>query len=429
MSRLRRPFGGTPAPVLWLFAGSLVMIGGASALFPVVPLYVRSHGGGPVAIGFFVAGPMLANAAVQIPAGRLVDRLGRRPMILGSLAGFASLSAVLAVDAGPLWLMGLLRAAQGLCGGAYHPAVRATLADLTPPDKRAERFGMLQSCAMLGLLIGPAVGGLLGAVHQSLVFACSGTGALLALMVISSGVPETRGSAVARASTMAGELRAALPGWWRTRGILVPMVGLGSMGVIMSMYDVVWPQYLDARGFGTVTIGMTVSVFAVPILLLSRAGGRLADRGNRRLLLAGDLVVTAATAVVYPFVHSLALILGIGVIESIAWVATEPVLYAVLTDAAPLEARGRAMAAGGFADFGGNAVGAAVLGSLYGLGEVIPFWAGAAVLVMAAVLCGLLVPARGPGALQRARVTTGGAAADGVADAEFDEEAVEVARA
>jgi len=392
MSALRRRRG-TPAPVLWLLTSSLVLSMGVCAMFPFVPLYVRSHGGGSVAIAMFVAGPMLANAMVQIPAGRLADRIGRRPVLLVALCGFAVLSALLALDRGPLWLLGLFRAGTGIFGGAYSPAMRAALADLSRPEERAERFGQSQSFFMVGLLVGPAVGGVLATVQGNLIFVCAAVAAVAAAVLIALTVPETLHHARAEASRH-DRAHLARPGWWRTRGVLVPVAGLAAMGLMMSMYDVVWPLYLNGRGQGTLVIGFSVTLFAIPFLVLSRAGGRMADRGNRRLMIGVNFAVAAGTAMLYPLIHPLWLILIVGMVEAIAWVTTEPILYAVLTDASPVDARGEAMAAGGLAEFAGGSVGALALGSLYGVGEAIPFWSGAGVLAMAGALCVMLVPAR-----------------------------------
>jgi MFS family permease len=395
MSALRRPRG-TPGPVVWLLASSLVLSMGVCAMFPFVPIYVRHHGGSSAAIAVFVAGPMVANALVQVPAGRLVDRVGRRPVLLVSLAGFSVCSALLALDQGPLWLLGAFRATTGIFGGAYNPAMRAALADLTPPERRAERFGQSQSTFMVGLLLGPAVGGALATIQGNLIFVCSGVAAAGACLLVALSVPETRGLAVAAAAGGGREpaVHLARAGWWRTRGVLVPLVGLLAMGVVMAMYDVVWPLYLNSRGQGTLVIGFSVTLFAVPFLLFGSSGGRLADRGNRRIMLGVNFAVAAATAVSYPFLHSLALILCVGMVEATAWVTTEPILYAVITDGSPVDARGRAMAAGGLAEFAGGGFGALVLGSLYGIGAGIPFWAGAGVLILGGALCAWLVPAR-----------------------------------
>jgi DHA1 family multidrug resistance protein-like MFS transporter len=414
MSALRRR-GGTPAPVLWLLLSQLVLSIGVTAMFPFVPLYVRHHGGGAVDIAVFVAGPILANALVQIPAGRLVDRIGRRPVLISCLACYGALGLLLALDRGPLWLLGVCRAGQGIFGGGFAPASRAALADLSPPERRAELFSMQQGAFMLGMLIGPAIGGALALVNIPVTFLCAGLAALAGALVVARRVPETRGLALAdatgvpgaaAASGVVGDARATAPSaaglpiargpsaWWRVRGVLVPMVGLGAMGLVMSMYDVVWPLYLNSRGQGSLVIGLSITLYAVPLLVFSRSGGRLADRSNRRRLLALNFAVVTLTATSYPFLHSLGLILTVGFVEALGWVTTEPILYAVITDATAPAVRGRAMAAGGLAEYTGGGLGALVLGSLWGVSQGVPFWAGAAVLGVAGALCAALVPER-----------------------------------
>src|SRR6202035_107936 len=100
-------------------------------------------------------------------------------------------------------------------------------------------------------------------------------------------VPETSAAPVAAAP------RKERFRWWRLRGILVPIVALFAAGTIWSMYDVVWPQSLAARGYGPLIIGLSVSLFALPILVLARAGGRLADRADRRKLVTAGVGVGA----------------------------------------------------------------------------------------------------------------------------------------
>jgi MFS family permease len=75
-------------------------------------------------------------------------------------------------------------------------------------------------------------------------------------------------------------------------------------------------------------------------------------------------------------------------------VLIEPTLFAVIGDSSEPAERGRAMGLGGLFQFGGSALGAAVLGTLYGVGEGISFWGAGGVLFAAAVLCALALPAR-----------------------------------
>jgi DHA1 family multidrug resistance protein-like MFS transporter len=379
-----------PGPVFWLLAGQLIMFVGVAALFPIAPLYVARRGGGSLAIALFVAGPLIANTLVQVPAGRLTDRIGRRPMLIGSRLGYGALSLALFADVGPLWLLAVLRMLQGVCAGAYVPALLAALTDLSEPENRGKRFSQMQACEMVGLLLGPALGGAAAVWRDSAAFGISGVAVLLGLIPMAR-VPETR-------VTQSNRERLPRFRWWRARGILVPALGLLAIGLMFSMYDVVWPQYLAARGNDTLVIGLSISLFAVPILLLASPGGRLSDRVDRRWLVPAAMVLTAACASSYPFLRALPVILGIGTVEAVAFVVLEPSLFAIIGDNAPEHERGHAMGVGGFAQFGGSAFGAGVLGSLYGVGEGLPFWCGSGALVLTALVCALALPRRRPGA-------------------------------
>jgi DHA1 family multidrug resistance protein-like MFS transporter len=385
MPRLRRP---RTSPLFWLLSGQLIMFAGVAAIFPIAPLYVRRHGGGSLAIALFIAGPLIANMLVQVPAGRLTDRVGRRPMLLGSRAAFGALSLALFADVGPLWLLATLRTLQGVSSGAYVPALRAAVVDLSGPEKRAEGFAKLQACEMVGLLVGPFIGGAVALWRDSAIFGVAGVAVLLGLLAMRR-IPETR--VLHDADEKPVRFR-----WWRNPGVLVPALGVAALGTVFSMYDVVWPLYLSARGNSSLVIGITISLFAVPLLILARPGGRLADRSNRRWLMVASFAVSGGCAALYPALRSLGLIIALGTVEACAYVLIEPTMFAVISDSSNEQDRGRAMGIGGLFQFGGMAFGALVLGALYGVGEGISFWGAAGVLVAAAVLCAFALPPRAP---------------------------------
>ena len=385
MPRLRRP---RTSPLFWLLSGQLIMFAGVAAIFPIAPLYVRRHGGGSLAIALFIAGPLLANMLVQVPAGRLTDRVGRRPMLLGSRAAFGALSLALFADVGPLWLLATLRTLQGVSSGAYVPALRAAVVDLSGPERRAEGFAKLQACEMVGLLVGPFIGGAVALWRDSAIFGVAGVTVLFGLLAMRR-IPETR--VLRDADEQPVRFR-----WWRNPGVLVPALGVAALGTVFSMYDVVWPLYLSARGNSSLVIGITISLFAVPLLILARPGGRLADRSNRRWLMVASFAVSGGCAALYPTLRSLGLIIALGTVEACAYVLIEPTMFAVISDSTNPQDRGRAMGIGGLFQFGGMAFGALVLGALYGVGEGISFWGAAGVLVAAAVLCAFALPPRSP---------------------------------
>jgi sugar phosphate permease len=165
---------------------------------------------------------------------------------------------------------------------------------------------------------------------------------------------------------------------------------------MFSMYDVVWPQYLTARGYDSLVIGLSISFFAVPILLLTSRGGRLSDRADRRLLVPAALCVVAACASTYPWLRNIFPILAVGTVESLAVMVVEPSLFAVISESTTASLRGRAMGVGGLFEAGGGAFGAGVLGALYGIAEPLPFLGGATVCLLAAAVCSRALPRHRP---------------------------------
>lgn len=375
-----------PTPVFWLLSAQLIMFTGIAALFPIAPLYVAHRGGNSMAIAAFVAGPLVANMLVQIPAGRLADRIGRKPLLIGTRAVYVVLSAVLFADVLPLPGLIVVRSLQGAAAGAFIPALLAALTDLTPPQRRAERFSQQQACEMAGLLIGPLLGGAAALWRDSAAFGVAGLAVLIGIVPMLR-VPET----VGRGPRDRGRPR---PFHWRRRGIVVPSLGLFAVGTVFAMYDVVWPQYLSARGYGAFVVGLSISLFAIPILLLARRAGRAADRFERRTLVPAAFLVVAGCAASYPFLDVLLPIQLVGELEASATVFLEPSLFAVIGATAGEHERGRAMGVGGLFQFAGTGVGAALLGALYGVAPAIPFWGGSAVVVAGAIICGIWLPAR-----------------------------------
>jgi DHA1 family tetracycline resistance protein-like MFS transporter len=92
--------------------------------------------------------------------GNLSDRYGRRPVLLFSLFGFGIDYIFLALAPGIGWLF-LGRIIAGITGASFTTAT-AYVADISPPDKRAQNFGMIGAAFGLGFIAGPLIGGLLG---------------------------------------------------------------------------------------------------------------------------------------------------------------------------------------------------------------------------------------------------------------------------
>src|SRR6202140_3810607 len=89
-------------PAFWLLIGQSIMFTGVAAIFPIAPLYVTHRGGNAVAVAIFIAGPLVATTLVQVPAGRLSDRWGRKTFLIGPRLVYAVLSVFLFLNIGTL---------------------------------------------------------------------------------------------------------------------------------------------------------------------------------------------------------------------------------------------------------------------------------------------------------------------------------------
>ncbi len=151
--------------LLFLFFTLLIDIIGLGIIIPVTPKLVMALTHQPISeastwsgwLLFVYAGMQFLCAPI---AGALSDRFGRRPVLLLSLLAFGLDSLLTGFAPKISWLF-IGRALAGSFGAAYAPA-SAYIADVSPPEERAQNFGFLGAAFGLGFIIGPVLGGLLG---------------------------------------------------------------------------------------------------------------------------------------------------------------------------------------------------------------------------------------------------------------------------
>ena len=174
--------GKKEAAIGFIFITILIDVIGFGIIIPVFPKLISEmiHGsisdasryGGwlmfAYAITQFVCAPILGN---------LSDQYGRRPIILGSLFGFAIDYLFLALAPSIGWLF-IGRVLAGVTGSSFTTA-SAYIADISTPEKRAQNFGMVGAAFGLGFIIGPVLGGLLGQYGSRIPFFAAATLALV----------------------------------------------------------------------------------------------------------------------------------------------------------------------------------------------------------------------------------------------------------
>lgn len=152
-------------PLTFVLLSVLIDTIGFGIILPVLPQLIMEVSGSGMSEATRVGGYLLLIfAGLQFVCGPLMgnlsDAYGRRPVLLGSMIAFGVNYAMMGFAPSLPWLF-LGRALTGMAGAIYAPA-NAYVADVTPPEKRAQSFGLIGAAFGLGFVLGPAIGGQLG---------------------------------------------------------------------------------------------------------------------------------------------------------------------------------------------------------------------------------------------------------------------------
>jgi MFS family permease len=144
----------------------IVMLGFGIAI-PLTPFYIIHFNASGTALGLMMALYSLMQFIFAPVWGRLSDRIGRKPVLLIGIGGFA-LSFLLQGLAQNLIQFMLVRTLAGILSSATLPTAMAYVADTTTPEERSKGVGMLGASMGVGMIFGPMLGGFLTHVNPSL---------------------------------------------------------------------------------------------------------------------------------------------------------------------------------------------------------------------------------------------------------------------
>ena len=151
--------------MLVVFLTVFIDLIGFGIVVPLVPMFSRHYGASGWMIGVIIASFSAMQFIFSPIWGKLSDRHGRRPILLISTAGAALSYVVFAVGCGfenhtlALWVLLISRLFAGACGGNITVA-QAYIADITPPENRSKRMGLIGMAFGLGFIFGPAISGI-----------------------------------------------------------------------------------------------------------------------------------------------------------------------------------------------------------------------------------------------------------------------------
>jgi DHA1 family tetracycline resistance protein-like MFS transporter len=237
-------------------------------IIPVLPPLVGTFTGSQADQAFWFGAVMfafgIANFFGSPVLGALSDRYGRRPVLLIGFCGLAVSFFVTAL-ATHLWMLIAVRLVSGAMQ-ANVAVANAYVADITAPEDRARRFGLLGAMFGLGFILGPVMGGLLGALDLHLPFYVAGSLALLnwlyGFFVLPESLPAERRRAVdwSRANPIS-----SLKALTRLKGVGLLVVVIGISGLAQFILHTTWVLYTQFKfGWGPSENGW--SLFAVGVM-------------------------------------------------------------------------------------------------------------------------------------------------------------------
>ena len=346
---------------------------GIGSLLPILPLFLRERGASYSLVGVIVGSALAAQALGQWPAGWLAERIGRKEMMVVGLLVAAAASLMFLLPLSVEWLVAV-RFIQGLGFAAAAPAEIAAVADVVPAEELGRSYGWVSAARQSGIIVGPAIGGLLAVFGRWTVFAVTGAAlagaALVAALTLPTSVRRPRSNvSIARIFIRSTRVGVAL------RAVVTMTIGFG---LLVGIYDVIWSLYMRQLGASDFVIGLSFTLFALPLVAMTPLAGWSSDRWDRRWLAFGSVAIGSLMAVVYPFLIYIPVVIAIGVVEGALWAFTEPAMNSFLMEAVP-DRRGEAQGVVGTAQSASMAIGALAGGSLFAMGLGVPFFVAASV--------------------------------------------------
>jgi MFS transporter, DHA1 family, tetracycline resistance protein len=293
---------GRAAAMPFIMLATVIDMMSIGLIIPVLPALVGEFTGSQADQAFWY-GVMtfafgFANFFASPILGALSDAYGRRPVLLLGFCGMA-VSFLATVVATTLWMLVAVRLVSGAMQ-ANMSVGNAYVADITPPEGRAKRFGMLGAMFGLGFVLGPVVGGLLGAIDLRLPFLAAGSLALLNLLYGYFVLPESLPADRRRAfHWKAANPVSSLRGLAQLKGARPLVAVIACTGLAQFVLYTCWVLYTTFKfGWGPLENGWSLAaVGIVSVIVQGLLLGRLLRWFSpRRLAVLGLVSSTLAYA-------------------------------------------------------------------------------------------------------------------------------------
>ncbi len=367
---------------------------GGTMVLPTLPLYAqRSFGASPETISFLLASYFIAQFLAAPVLGRLSDKYGRLPVLIisqiGTVVSFIILGTAQAL---PILFAG--RILDGITGGNIIVA-QAYITDVTPREKRAQGLGIIFAGFGLGYMVGPGIGGFIGALLNEhapfyVAAAISMVTVLLTWFALDESLPAEERLARAQQKQVRVDAHAVISNHPLMLILLIAFCAQFSIAVMNSTITlfgeaVVFHGYTardTTLGVGLLMTGTGVGQFLTQLVLVRPL---VEQFGERRLVVGGAILrgigMLSLTVFVSPWlVGSVSLVL-----VAVASGIMMPALQALTTTTVSEKLSGAVLGIYQSSASLGIIIGTSISGMLFSTSPTLPFAVGGIVLLFTAV--------------------------------------------
>ncbi|MGI9613874.1 MAG: MFS transporter [Acidimicrobiales bacterium] len=369
---------------LYLVAG--VTMAGVSAVFALFAELEKRYDLSTTSLGWIAGSAFIASLIAQLWLSRYADRGHAATLLrLGVLA--AAVGLIWFAAATEVWQFVSARALLGAGVGMIVPPARRAIV-ISADGNSGERLGTFYASYLAGFVFGPPIAGALTIVGDvRLPFAVFGVLTFLTLLsILRMELPEGRPVVGATGdSAEAAADKRVLRRLLVERRIVAALLVVVSFRYSIGVFEPLWATHLDDLGASTTTVTLSLTFFALPMLLVARPAGRLSDRVGPRWASLLAALATVPMMAIYGYVGVVWIIFAVAIPHGLMEAILSPGSQAAIAEAAPDE---DAASAQGLAEASGSAaaaIGAFTAPALFDLLGAGPAW-----LIAAIVMGGLL---------------------------------------
>jgi MFS family permease len=324
---------------LWvLVAAAFVIALGFGLILPVLPQFAQSFGVGATASSIVVSVFAFFRLVFAPAGGRLIARLGERPVYLAGLV-IVAVSTGATAFAQTYWQLLVFRGLGGIGSVMFTVSAVALIVRLAPPTIRARVSSVYASAFLFGGILGPVVGGVLGNLGLRVPFLVYAVALLVAATLVGvflrgSSLRPADGAPVLPVMTVRNgwadsayraSIGSAFANGWANFGVRNAILPLFAAAVI---------------GKQPWVAGTVLAVFAAGNAVGLTIAGRLSDRVGRRPFILGGLVVSGLATIVTGFASDLPTLVVLSVVAGVGAGTLNPAQQAALADVVGRERNG-----------------------------------------------------------------------------------------